>query len=84
MKTGATEAIVDVALKYKKPFVVVPCCVFPNFFQQRMLVEDDGRVVRVRSYEQFCRYLVQKDERFVMETLPFEGRNVAIWWDGKD
>ena len=44
----------------------------------------DGTSVKVRSYEQFCRYLVQKDERFVMETLPFEGRNIAIWWDGKD
>jgi hypothetical protein len=38
----------------------------------------------VRSHEQFRRYLVaSKDTRFKMETLPFEGRNVAIWWDGR-
>jgi hypothetical protein len=23
-----------------------------------------------------------KDSHFVMETLPFEGRNIGIWWDG--
>ena len=85
---GATEAIVDAALKYHKPFVVVPCCVFPNFFPMRRLVIDqkDGnppQEIPVRSHEQFCKFLLQKDPRFVMEELPFEGRNVAIWWDGK-
>mmetsp|Transcript_12468 Transcript_12468/g.31396 ORF Transcript_12468/g.31396 Transcript_12468/m.31396 type:complete len:392 (+) Transcript_12468:58-1233(+) len=85
---GATEAIVDAALKYNKPFVVVPCCVFPNFFPMRRLIIDqkDGgppQTIPVRSHEQFCTYLHQKDPRFVMEELPFEGRNIAIWWDGK-
>jgi hypothetical protein len=80
---NATEAIVDVALHYQKPFVVVPCCVFPNFFQQRFLrTETAGIHVPVRNHEQFCLYLAQKDPRFVVETLPFEGRNVAIWWNG--
>lgn len=79
----ATEAIVNIALKFSKPFVVVPCCVFPNFFVNRMLNEGDGKQVKVRTHEQFCRYLHQMDKRFVMETLPFDGRNVAIWWDGK-
>jgi hypothetical protein len=79
---GATEAIVDAALKYQKPFVVVPCCVFPNFFQSRTIVEDD-KEVPVRSHHQFCKYLVGKDPRFGMEELAFAGRNVAIWWDGK-
>ena len=85
---GATEAIVDAALKFHKPFVVVPCCVFPNFFPMRRLVVDqkDGsppQSIPVRSHEQFCKFLLQKDPRFVMEELPFEGRNIAIWWDGK-
>mmetsp|Transcript_24304 Transcript_24304/g.53191 ORF Transcript_24304/g.53191 Transcript_24304/m.53191 type:complete len:373 (+) Transcript_24304:144-1262(+) len=86
---GATEAIVDAALKYNKPFVVVPCCVFPNFFpMRRILIDDSGdgtspKLVSVRTHEQFCTYLLRKDPRFVMEELPFEGRNVAIWWDGK-
>lgn len=81
---GATEAIVDAALKYRKPFVVVPCCVFPRLFNQRFLVKDDGTKVPVRSHEQFCEYLLQKDTRFKREVLPFEGRNVGILWDGKD
>jgi Methyltransferase domain len=86
---GATEAIVDAAIRHNKPFVVVPCCVFPNFFPLRFLQEEDdnnnhsGRMVPVRSHEQFCKYLVKKDPRFVLEELPFAGKNIAIWWDGK-
>ncbi len=131
---GATEAIVDVALRYRKPFVVVPCCVFPNFFKHRFVpsrvdlnfdFDDDGvdddtyttstsnnneskenetevridtvaqteteteikiqtdiHMMPVRSHTQFCQYLALKDSHFVVERLPFEGRNVAIWWDG--
>jgi len=80
---GATEAIVDAALQYNKPFCVVPCCVFPNLFRSRKVEnEATGEMVPVRSHEQFCKYLADKDERFQTEILPFEGRNVAIWWDG--
>eukprot|EP00923_Selenidium_pygospionis_P007617 GHVN01013034.1.p1 GENE.GHVN01013034.1~~GHVN01013034.1.p1 ORF type:complete len:379 (+),score=47.98 GHVN01013034.1:316-1452(+) len=99
---NATEAIVDAALHYQKPFVVVPCCVFPNLFPQRNVevVEeqesdehDDAsdkkkkkvvvRQVQVRTHEQFCQFLLEKDERFRQSVLRFEGRNVAMWWDGK-
>ena len=79
---GATEAIVKAALEYQKPFVVVPCCVFPNFFTSRQ-IEENGTLVPVRSHPQFCQYLALQDPRFKMEAVPFEGRNVAIWWDGK-
>ena len=87
---GATEAIVDTALRYRKPFCVVPCCVFPNFFPDRTVCvvaateeeNDGGRRVPVRTHEQFCQYLLDKDPRFQRTVLPFEGRNVAIWWDG--
>ena len=80
---GATEDIVNIALRYNKPFVVVPCCVFPKLFAHRILVEDDGKEVPVRTHDQFCRYLHRKHDRFVVETLPFDGRNIAVWWDGK-
>lgn len=86
---GATEAIVDAALLYRKPFVIVPCCVFPNLFSERYIcvpISDNcvkEKRVPVRSHDQFCTYLLARDPRFVMEVLPFEGRNVAIWWDGK-
>ena len=80
---GATEAIVNVALKYSKPFVVVPCCVFPNLFVHRTLTDENGNIIKVRTHEQFCTYLLQKCDHFVMETLPFDGRNVAIYWNGQ-
>lgn len=76
---NATEAIIDAALQYKLPFVVVPCCVFGNFFQRRL---EDG--THVMDYEEFIQYLLQKDVRFKKEELPFPGRNIAIWWDGED
>lgn len=91
---GATEAIVDVALRTGTPFVVVPCCVFPNFSPTRRLVvasdandDNNGGTTTtttrpVRSHEDFCAYLLQKDARLQRSVLPFEGRNVAIWWDG--
>ena len=87
---SATECIVDMALQYHKPFVVVPCCVFPNFFPQRFLSvkvshengNDITKQVPVRTYEQFCDYLFQKDARFQRTVLPFDGRNIAIWWNG--
>ena len=79
---SATETIVDVALAHRKPFVVVPCCVFPRLFPQRTLLVHDTPVP-VRTHEQFCQYLANKHPNFQTETLPFEGRNVAIWWDGK-
>lgn len=78
---GATEAIVDVALERNKPFVVVPCCVFPNLFQQRTVVEN-GQIRPVRNHEQFCQYLLEKDSRLKRAVLPFEGRNVAIYFTG--
>ena len=81
---GATEYIVDASLKYRKPFVVVPCCVFPNLFHQRFLVLKDEEKVPVRTHAQFCEFLLQKDARLYREDLPFQGRNVAIVWDGQD
>jgi len=80
---GATEAVVDIALRHGKPFVVVPCCVFPRLFSHRYVMDESGRRVQVRTHDQFCRYLLQKDPRIAMEILPFEGRNVAIWWNGE-
>lgn len=79
---GATEAIIDIALQYEKPFVVVPCCVFPSFFPNRKIVKD-GVLHQVRSYDDFCDYLEQKDPRLKRSELPFEGRNIAIWWNGQ-
>ena len=90
---SATECIVDMGLLYNKPFVVVPCCVFPNLFTHRTLTivkpsstlsSSTTTTTTVRSWEQFCDYLLQKDNRILKCTLPFEGRNVAIYWMGSN
>lgn len=70
-----TEDILDLALKFEKPVAIVPCCVFPGLFPLRTLPCGKG----VRTYEEFLQYLLTKDERLRIETLPFEGRNKVIY-----
>jgi hypothetical protein len=70
-----TEDILDLALTYQKPVAVVPCCVFPGFFPLRTLPCGTA----VRTYEQFLDYLLAKDDRLKLETLPFEGRNKVVY-----
>jgi hypothetical protein len=71
-----TEDILDVALRYGKPVAIVPCCVFAGFFPIRTLRCGTA----VRSYEQFMQYLLEKDDRLRIETLPFEGKNRVIYY----
>jgi len=72
----ATEPIVDTALRYGKPFAVVPCCVFPHSNPHRKLA--DG--TPVAQHEQFCEYLRQKAPHVSKTVLPsFEGRNIVVY-----
>lgn len=67
-----TEAIVDAALAARVPFAVVPCCVFTRLFPHRRLA--NGQPVRTR--EQFCEYLRQKEPSAIrIGRLPFKGAN---------
>ncbi|GMH91825.1 hypothetical protein TrST_g2653 [Triparma strigata] len=68
---GATEAIIDSAIKYNKPCAVVPCCVFAG-------ESNDS----VRTHEQFCEYLKNKHPTFKESKLDFKGKNVVIWRPG--
>jgi hypothetical protein len=70
-----TEDILDLALQYDKPVAIVPCCVFPCFFPLRTL----RCGTPVCTYDQFLEYLLSKDDRLRIETLPFEGRNKVIY-----
>lgn len=71
-----TECIVDMALKHKKPFAVVPCCVFPSLFSERRL--SNGR--KVQSYDDFLLYLREKDPHHIEQaTLKIQGRNQVIF-----
>ena len=83
----ATEDILDLALKYNKSVAIVPCCVFAELFPNRFLppsevIVDDskrGKKTQVRTYEEFIQYLLSKDSRLKLHTLPFEGRNQVVY-----
>lgn len=72
----ATDAFVDLAVKRRVPFVVVPCCVFSRFFGYR---RKPGTDLPVTTYEDLLDYLCEKDKSIQRTTLPFEGANVALW-----
>ena len=72
----ATEPIVDACVAAGKPFVVVPCCVFPSENPGRRDPRD-GRPVRV--LEQYIRFLQAKDERIRVEVVEgMQGCNTAL------
>lgn len=70
----ATEAIVDFALEYNKPFAVVPCCVFPDLFNHRR--DRQGALVTERSA--LVEYLADKSGGEV-EYLDIEGANQVVF-----
>lgn len=72
----AAGHVVDFAIAARKPFVVVPCCVYFNSFTKRKLA--DGTMVR--SYEQLLKYLESRGPGIRRRTLDFEGKNVALYW----
>jgi hypothetical protein len=77
----ATEAIVDVALATRKPFAVVPCCVFARYHRDRAL--SDGAAVR--SYDELVAFLLSKAPRVVrVAELGFEGRNLVLFSLGNE
>ncbi|KAL7538634.1 hypothetical protein ACHAXR_008706 [Thalassiosira sp. AJA248-18] len=75
----ATEASIDLALLLGIPFAVVPCCVFPGEFPDRVL--KNGK--RVRTHSEFVDYLCMKHQKIRKETLPFvetdTAKNVVLY-----
>ena len=72
----AAEPIINFAQRTKRPFAMVPCCVYPMEFRRRRL--PDG--TWVRKYEQLIQYLQSRDpEHIKVATLPFEGRNQVVF-----
>ncbi|CEG37188.1 Zinc finger, CCCH-type [Plasmopara halstedii] len=71
----ATDSILDVAIKFNKPFAVVPCCVFGQNFPDRRLV--DGS--KVLSYEHLVEYLTAKHPDIEKAFLPFDGKNLVLY-----
>jgi hypothetical protein len=71
----ATDAIVDTAVSQRKPFLIVPCCVFFRFFVNRRKPNQGP----VSTHEDLVEYLMAKDPSIQKTTLPFEGKNVVLW-----
>jgi hypothetical protein len=70
----ATEAIVDFALEYNKPFAIVPCCVFPQLFQHRR----DRKGKPVSQRKQLVEYLIDKTQG-KLAYLDIEGANQVVF-----
>ena len=73
----ATEAIVDFALRFRKRFAVVPCCVCPTAFPNRRS-PGGGPVV---SHAEFVEYLVGKGRPgdIKVARLGFEGKDTVLY-----
>ena len=72
----ATEHIVDLAQRLRKPIAVVPCCVHAAEFPWRVLPGGGA----VRTHEDLIAYIVSKDPEAIKVTqLPFEGRNTVVY-----
>eukprot|EP00041_Stephanoeca_diplocostata_P007504 m.106576 g.106576 ORF g.106576 m.106576 type:complete len:542 (+) comp16909_c0_seq1:197-1822(+) len=75
----AAEPIVDFALALRKPFALVPCCVHAASFPGRC--DKSGRPVK--TYDDLIAYLCAKDTRIRRRELPFDGRNVVLYFNPK-
>ena len=80
----ATEPIVDFALARRKPFAVVPCCVFPKLFPARWLprAQGGGAPTPVVDYAQFVEYLRAKSPAIETAYLNTKGRNLILFSRG--
>ena len=74
----ATEAIVDMAIKFNKPFAIVPCCVFQKLFPNRKL----SNGINVKTYGGFLRYLRAKHPCIEVHVLPLKCKNIVLFWRG--
>lgn len=79
----ATGEIVEFAVKHRKLFIVVPCCVFSRLFPFRykpssMTGKDEEKEI-VSTYSDLIEYLVDKDESIQVTKLDFDGANLAVW-----
>ena len=75
----ATEPIIDFAIQFKKPFAVVPCCVFPDLFKHRR--DRQGKPVTQRA--SLVEYIADKTGGEV-EYLDIEGANQVVFGTPKE
>ena len=81
----ATDAAVDLALAFGKPFAVVPCCTYSRDFPHRRLPPGPGRPRgggAVTTHAHLVEYLLAKaapGTTIERDELPFEGKNVVVY-----
>eukprot|EP01063_Lacrimia_lanifica_P026977 TRINITY_DN3724_c0_g1_i1.p1 TRINITY_DN3724_c0_g1~~TRINITY_DN3724_c0_g1_i1.p1 ORF type:complete len:411 (+),score=112.79 TRINITY_DN3724_c0_g1_i1:73-1233(+) len=78
----ATDPIVDYAVAARKPFAVVPCCVFGRQFPHRRIRSPaDGDAARpVHTREDLIEYLKQKHPAIKSATVPgLDGANTVVY-----
>ena len=71
----ATDAITQLAMRYDKPWMICPCCVFPRTFKR---ILPDGQAVK--TYDELCEYIRNISTDVQEATLDFEGRNKVFYW----
>ena len=72
----AAEGIVDFALRMKKPFALLPCCVYSKQFPKKKT--SDGK--HVTNYYDLIDHLTSKHPDIKTTKLPFEGKNTVVYW----
>ena len=76
----ATGAIVEFAVKSKKPFLVVPCCVFSRLFPNRFVYNDMNEKKVVSTKNELIDWCVSLDpENIKVIELPFKGSNIGVY-----
>eukprot|EP00958_Prasinococcus_capsulatus_P011463 scaffold1139_cov202-Prasinococcus_capsulatus_cf.AAC.2 len=70
----ASDPIVDFALHHRRPFAIVPCCVFPKLFRRFLR---DGTLVTTR--QALCKYYLEKVPGAKCDYLDFQGANMIVY-----
>lgn len=71
-----TVDIVKVALKFNKPFAIVPCCVFSSLYPNRRLPNGNT----LKTTEDLCQYILSLNSSIQISFLPFQGRNKILYY----
>ena len=72
----ATDFIFDQAIKLRKRFVVVPCCVFARIFPSRRIRQLDKPV---STFDDLLKFQLEKSPTIKSTRLPFDGKNTVLW-----
>lgn len=64
---GATEHIIKAAVIQSKPFIVIPCCIIPQFTKMKY------------DFNTWIKYLRSMSSRILECQLPMTGKNIVLY-----